>query len=104
MSNSEEEYDLESTTYTIEDDTFQEPSQHEEEEEPVGSKQKKLQPLSVKNLQKFNEKHDKTGVLYISRVPPHMRPHKLRTLLQQFGSIGRLYLSQEGTQSIDFII
>ena len=51
--------------------------------------------LSLKKLAQFTIDLAKTGVLYISRVPPFMKPIKLRQLLQQYGEIGRIYLSPE---------
>ena len=52
-------------------------------------------PLSSENINKFNEKHDKSGVLFMSRVPPHMQAHKVRCLLECYGKIGRIYLAAE---------
>ena len=46
---------------------------------------------------KKKEKNELTpGVVYLSRIPPFMRPRKVRHLLSQFGSIGRIYLQPEG--------
>ena len=36
------------------------------------------------------------GVVYLSRIPPFMRPCKVRHLLSQCGNIGRIYLQPEG--------
>ena len=36
------------------------------------------------------------GVVYLSRVPPYMKPHKLKHLLIPYGLIGRVYLQPEG--------
>ena len=36
------------------------------------------------------------GVLYLSRIPPYMKPHKLKVLLSPYGRIGRVYLQPEG--------
>uniref|UniRef100_A0A7S3YVS4 18S rRNA factor 2 n=1 Tax=Lotharella globosa TaxID=91324 RepID=A0A7S3YVS4_9EUKA len=52
-------------------------------------------PLSLKKLSKFKKQHDKTGVVYLSTIPPFMRVHKLRSLLSQYGLVGRIYLSPE---------
>lgn len=38
---------------------------------------------------------DKRGVCYLSRVPPHMNPLKLRQILSQYGDIQRIYLAPE---------
>ena len=36
------------------------------------------------------------GVVYLSRVPPFMKPYKLKHLLSPYGSVGRIYLQPEG--------
>ena len=33
------------------------------------------------------------GVVYLSRIPPHLRPGKVRRLLEQHGEITNLYLA-----------
>lgn len=45
------------------------------------------------------EKVKKTspGIVYLSRIPPFMQPQKVKVLLSQFGTIGRVYLQPEGT-------
>ncbi|KAL0344057.1 UNVERIFIED_CONTAM: Pre-rRNA-processing protein ESF2 [Sesamum angustifolium] len=48
-----------------------------------------------KRLLKEAEKADRRGVCYLSRVPPHMDPLKLRQILSQYGEIQRLYLTPE---------
>jgi ESF2/ABP1 family protein len=53
--------------------------------------------FSLKSAQKFKEKTNKTGLIYLSRIPPHMKPEKVRHLLSQYGEIGRIYLVPEGT-------
>ena len=37
----------------------------------------------------------KTGLVYISHIPPHMKSHKLRYILNQFGNVKRMYLRKE---------
>nr|GAT46126.1 U3 snoRNP-associated protein Esf2 [Mycena chlorophos] len=37
----------------------------------------------------------KSGVIYISRIPPGMRPPKVRHLMSMHGEVGRVYLQQE---------
>ena len=38
------------------------------------------------------------GVVYLSRIPPFMRPRKVRHLLSRYGDIGRVYLQPEGEE------
>jgi len=65
------------------------------DEKIVSMKLKGRGPLSVKKLSKFKEKHDNTGVVYLSTIPPFMRVQKLRSILSQYGRILRIYLTPE---------
>jgi ESF2/ABP1 family protein len=51
-------------------------------------------PLGLMDLKK-----DKSGVIYISRVPPFMKPAVLRSLLTPYGAVGRIFLTPESTTS-----
>ena len=62
----------------------------------AGPSQKIVKPLTPEALAAFKAAQDKAGVVYISRIPPGMRPAKVRHLLGQHGEIGRVYLQQEG--------
>jgi len=35
------------------------------------------------------------GIVYLSRIPPFMKPLKIRTLFSQYGEVGRLFLQPE---------
>ncbi|KAJ3162023.1 RNA-binding ATPase activator esf2 [Geranomyces michiganensis] len=52
-------------------------------------------PLTAAALAKHEAKIAKTGVVYLSRIPPFMRPVKLRSLLSKYGTLGRIYLAPE---------
>lgn len=52
-------------------------------------------PLTKKNLVATDEAIRKSGVVYISRVPPFMKPNKLRSLLSPYGAINRIFLAPE---------
>lgn len=61
-------------------------------------KKKKKKPskvLSKEKLQRLKEKHQRRGIVYVSRIPPHMKPAKLRQLLSQYGEVGRVYCTPE---------
>ena len=47
-----------------------------------------------------SEKIQKTGVIYLSRIPPFMKPQKLKSLLSEYGEIGRVYLVPEGKKIV----
>lgn len=56
--------------------------------------------LQVKSLLKKNPVATeaaikKSGIIYISRIPPFMKPHKLRSLLSNYGTINRIFLAPE---------
>ncbi|KAH8129378.1 NMD3-domain-containing protein [Trichoderma asperelloides] len=53
------------------------------------------QPATKKNLITTDEAIKKSGVVYISRVPPFMKPNKLRSLLTPYGTINRIFLAPE---------
>nr|GLL18621.1 pre-rRNA-processing protein ESF2 [Ipomoea trifida] len=58
----------------------------------------KVEKRKNKRKQRLMEeaaKAGKRGICYLSRVPPHMNPVKLRQLLSQYGEIQRIYLVPE---------
>lgn len=54
-----------------------------------------LKGLTKKALKRFTAKQKKKGVVYLSRLPPNMKPQKIRHLLSDYGEIGRVYLAAE---------
>lgn len=63
----------------------------------AGPSEPVVKPLTPESLAAFKAAQDKAGVIYISRIPPGMRPAKVRHLMSAYGEIGRVYLQQEGT-------
>ncbi|KZV41297.1 hypothetical protein F511_40606 [Dorcoceras hygrometricum] len=58
-------------------------------------KKEKQKDKRKKSLMNEAEKADRRGVCYLSRLPPHMNPSKLRQILSKFGEIQRIYLAPE---------
>ncbi|MCJ1447663.1 MAG: RNA-binding ATPase activator esf2 [Stictis urceolatum] len=56
-----------------------------------------IKPLTPAQLAASQEKVRKTGVIYISRIPPFMKPSALRNLLSPYGTILRIFLTPEPT-------
>ncbi|PSS16745.1 hypothetical protein M430DRAFT_103403 [Amorphotheca resinae ATCC 22711] len=56
-------------------------------------------PLSKKNLVATEAAIKRSGVVYLSRIPPFMKPTKLRSLLEPYGAINRIFLSPEDPAS-----
>lgn len=61
-----------------------------------GPPEKTVKPLTREALEEFKKIQDRAGVIYISRIPPGMRPSKVRHLMSLHGEVGRVYLQQEG--------
>ncbi|KAI6031239.1 hypothetical protein BKA83DRAFT_4197557 [Pisolithus microcarpus] len=66
-----------------------------EHERFAGPSSKVVKPLTPEGLAAFNAEIARTGVVYISRIPPGMRPEKVRHLMSQYGEVGRVYLQKE---------
>jgi len=58
-------------------------------------RKRKRNLLTPESLEEFNRKESQKGVVYISRIPAHMKPLKIRHLLSQYGEIGRIFLTPE---------
>lgn len=56
-------------------------------------------PLTKKNLVATAAAIKKSGVVYLSRIPPFMKPTKLRSLLEPYGAINRIFLTPEDPTS-----
>ena len=59
---------------------------------PPPAPPKQLAPAA---LEAYNASERAKGLVYLARVPPGMRPIKLRHLLARYGEVGRLYLAPE---------
>lgn len=56
-------------------------------------------PLTKKNLVATEAAVRRSGVVYLSRIPPFMKPTKLRSLLEPYGAINRIFLTPEDPAS-----
>ncbi|ROT41899.1 hypothetical protein SODALDRAFT_326081 [Sodiomyces alkalinus F11] len=56
---------------------------------------KKTKGISQKNLLATEKAMRQSGVIYLSRIPPYMKPQKLRSLLTPCGEINRIFLAPE---------
>jgi ESF2/ABP1 family protein len=63
------------------------------DEMPIAKLKKPL--ISESDLKRFKKGKDRTGVVYISRIPPAMTPSNIRQYLSPFGNIGRVYLAPD---------
>lgn len=63
------------------------------DEMPIAKLKKPL--ISETDLKRFKKEKDRTGVVFISRIPPAMTPSTLRQYLSPFGNMGRVYLAPD---------
>ncbi|CAM9168907.1 unnamed protein product [Pylaiella littoralis] len=54
-----------------------------------------LKPLSQRKVKDYNDGLANRGVVYLSRVPPFMKPAKVKHLMEQHGVVTRVYLVEE---------
>ena len=52
--------------------------------------------LRPEELAAFAATERRKGVVYLSRIPPYMKPQKVRSLLEKHAEIGRVFLATEG--------
>eukprot|EP01025_Chloroclados_australasicus_P013527 TRINITY_DN16365_c0_g1_i1.p1 TRINITY_DN16365_c0_g1~~TRINITY_DN16365_c0_g1_i1.p1 ORF type:complete len:235 (-),score=36.06 TRINITY_DN16365_c0_g1_i1:115-819(-) len=66
-----------------------------EEETDDGSEQERPQRgrRNKEKFAKFKSKVDRSGILYMSRVPPHLKPLRLRHMLEGYAKLGRIYMA-----------
>jgi ESF2/ABP1 family protein len=78
---------------TKEDDEEEEAT--DEADKAMKTKKKKKKVLSRAKLERVKAKAERRGIVYVSRIPPHMKPAKLRQLLAAYGEVGRVYCTPE---------
>ena len=49
----------------------------------------------LKEAREYKNKLDKRGVIYLSRIPPFMKPNKARSIFEEYGEVTRLFLQEE---------
>ncbi|BFZ58473.1 RNA-binding ATPase activator esf2 [Savitreella phatthalungensis] len=62
-------------------------------------KRVEIASLTPEALADLERRKAASGVIYLSRVPPFMKPTKVRHLLAPFGEIGRIFLAPEDDRS-----
>ena len=62
---------------------------------PAAARRSSKAPLTSSSLSSFNTSLSNTGLLYFSRLPPRLKPPKLRQLLSSYGAINRIFLTPE---------
>ncbi|KAI8338347.1 hypothetical protein BC941DRAFT_350792 [Chlamydoabsidia padenii] len=58
-------------------------------------KKTKIKPMTPAEMEELELANKRSGVCYLSRVPPFMTPKKVRLLLSKYAELGKLYLAPE---------
>jgi len=58
-------------------------------------RKKVVKPMSKESLEAYHEAAERRGVIYVSRLPPGMKPQKLRSVMAQYGEVLRVYCTPE---------
>jgi ESF2/ABP1 family protein len=95
---SESEEDGESVGSGSGDESIDDTNKKEKKAKRDRKKDKDKSNLRKEAMQ-FREKLSKRGVMYLSRVPRNMNPSTVRTYLEQYGEITRIYLAEDETKS-----
>jgi ESF2/ABP1 family protein len=76
------------------DHISQNPTDHVplDDDEPIPTSSR---PLRKPLVPPAKPKKDKSGIIYLSRCPPFMKPSVLRSLLTPYGTVGRIFLTPE---------
>jgi len=59
----------------------------------------KMKKLTPEQLEKAQKRIRRSGVVYLSSIPPYMKPTKLRQIMERFGGVGRIFLKPEDTKA-----
>ncbi|TKX21958.1 pre-rRNA-processing protein ESF2 [Elsinoe australis] len=78
-----------------EDDDDGDADQYPTDDDPAGASEKRTKALTSDQLNARAKAKKKTGVIYISRIPPFMKPQTVRSYLSPYGEIGKLFLTPE---------
>jgi ESF2/ABP1 family protein len=99
----DDDQDLEDESASDSDDMAEQQQDEDGNDNPLADdtdkkkrKKTKLKPMTVAEMEELELANKKSGVCYLSRVPPFMTPKKVRLLLSKYADLGKLYLAPEG--------
>ncbi|KAN0021990.1 hypothetical protein ACTFIU_004139 [Dictyostelium citrinum] len=52
----------------------------------------KIKPMDIEKMKKLKEQNENKGIIYLSTIPPRMKPAKLKQLLAKYGKVTRMHL------------
>ncbi|KAK9448818.1 uncharacterized protein V1518DRAFT_418308 [Limtongia smithiae] len=99
LSDDEDDEDDEDDDDDDEEEAHEDEEDEEEEEEDEEDNDPVLRRITPAELAANRAKIANSGVIYLSRIPPYMKPAKVRQLLSRFGALGRVFLAPEDAKS-----
>ena len=93
----EEEEEEEDVMGEIDDDANDDDNDANQKSRTAVRDSLKARPLTSKQLEKSQRAAKRTGVIYLSRIPPFMKPATLKHFLAPYGDVGRIFLTPEDT-------
>ncbi|MBW0463625.1 hypothetical protein O181_003340 [Austropuccinia psidii MF-1] len=87
--------DSQSTHEKVREDTSDCSKQNENDGSSGGEPLETKKVIDLNAIQRLDRKIDRSGLIYLSRIPPGMGPSKLKHLLSRWGEIGRIYLARD---------
>ncbi|KAJ8656569.1 hypothetical protein O0I10_007646 [Lichtheimia ornata] len=91
-----------SSRYDSEEEQEQQSSDSNTMNKPAGSranKKNKLKKLTPEELEKFEKEQKRSGVCYLSRIPPFMTPQQVKKLLSHYAEVGRVFFETEDART-----
>lgn len=79
----------------VEPDEKEAPSDQSDENPSDEKVLGETKPLSKEEIDKYNEKIRRSGVVYLSSLPTYMKPEKVKYLLGKYGTVQRMHLVEE---------
>lgn len=83
------------TLHDAEPDEKEAPSDQSDENPSDEKVLGETKPLSKEEIDKYNEKIRRSGVVYLSSLPTYMKPEKVKYLLGKYGTVQRMHLVEE---------
>lgn len=98
MDQDEEEMPQELNDYVSgeDEDEDENEDQEDDEEDDLAFERLQAEQAEESKGEGTMKKTSKPGIVYLSRIPPLMRPQRIKRIFSQYGDVGRVFLQAEG--------
>lgn len=77
------------------DDELERDNESDLEDEDDDEEEETEEKDFAQQVEEYNAKEEKKGIVYLSTIPPRMTPTKIKQILSQFGTITKIFLAKE---------